>query len=929
MLRRNLHRISTCNTQALLCAAFGRLTMSINDVAASRCASRYRLLSTASKQSSADALRRLAELNAGDGSGSRGKSSKPSQGVPTRSRLVKETPTLQDSLAAQAPAGSASAAVLEQSSLGGLLRKYMASRADLDLMTCCLALARASMLWRPRTSDEDLLRGDACRALIGDTMRHMQRAAALQAPPDPRVLAGLLHSLAKLSSVVRHSQLFSITSELCTSRLHELPPRSLAMAAWALAKSGVPDDTLFLHISELSTTGTCASWPPYTPQLTATASSSSSPRKAADARNAAAQGSPFEPTELSMLATAFATAQVRNPAVYDRIARYALPLLPHFTHAALVSLSWAFSAPIGRASTRNSGPNIDDSRLKVLFLLADEMSLRLDNACRHYGGPQHISDSNAASLELDRRQMAAVAATRAKLSASGFDDASSNDDARERTQYISARSVATILHTFATAGTRPPQLLASAARYLSSISPSSGSDTGGAAGYRALGTRSADRVARGNDGESSASHVSALDGDVAVVSTFDSESMANIAWSYARCRYDSPSTHAMWAAMQASATARVQRLTQLQDQERSEVGKDQNSGSSRASRQISMMSTKPHHVATLCWAASRSSIAAQPLLRCALRHAGSHTASYSIPALAQILWSAALQNTYDATAFKSIFEHILALAEQQQSKASANDDAAASSDHPDSMAAALLQPAGNGARGVSKIQSQLHIALRGILVDQPVAASEAGISDLVPASVQEAWFASVLKQEPRSSALQSSVSRVLTSAGIQHLQEHMTPEGLLCDVVIHDTGSIGASNGAAHKHALKAGERGIVIEVQGPVHFIRGIDVAQSMTRDSDTGTVSFKPLDMMLSSVSDGLPADASITNSKTLDAARSVLVPDLRTRAKTRWLKATGYRVIAVNFAEWAGCPSTQEKLELLYEKGVPVPEKLLSWG
>jgi hypothetical protein len=51
----------------------------------------------------------------------------------------------------------------------------------------------------------------------------------------------------------------------------------------------------------------------------------------------------FDPSELTMLATAFATLQVPSPATYRRIAEAALPLLPYMSLQHLVSLVWAIS----------------------------------------------------------------------------------------------------------------------------------------------------------------------------------------------------------------------------------------------------------------------------------------------------------------------------------------------------------------------------------------------------------------------------------------------------------------------------------------------------------------------------------------------------------------------------------------------------------
>lgn len=64
------------------------------------------------------------------------------------------------------------------------------------------------------------------------------------------------------------------------------------------------------------------------------------------------------------------------------------------------------------------------------------------------------------------------------------------------------------------------------------------------------------------------------------------------------------------------------------------------------------------------------------------------------------------------------------------------------------------------------------------------------------------------------------------------------------------------------------------------------------------------------------------------TPDVGTAALVPTLSSRAKVAWLQSLGYRVVVVHWRDWAANPSTQEKMELLAQRGVPVPPHLLSY-
>ena len=187
-----------------------------------------------------------------------------------------------------------------------------------------------------------------------------------------------------------------------------------------------------------------------------------------------------------------------------------------------------------------------------------------------------------------------------------------------------------------------------------------------------------------------------------------------------------------------------------------------------------------------------------------------------------------------------------------------------------------------------------------------------------------AWKAA-LAGATRSSRLHADVSRVLTAAGLQHSSEVTTPDGLVVDILL---GSDELVNLVESKTVLPS-QRVVIIEVQGPSHFTRGLDTAAALT---SLASVMHRgaPVLAMDALLARG-PGDDSIPLSLGGDAdaaaaAATVLVPTLRTRAKRNWLTLAGFKIFEINFAEWASRASTQEKMELLHEKGVPIDDKYL---
>jgi hypothetical protein len=211
----------------------------------------------------------------------------------------------------------------------------------------------------------------------------------------------------------------------------------------------------------------------------------------------------------------------------------------------------------------------------------------------------------------------------------------------------------------------------------------------------------------------------------------------------------------------------------------------------------------------------------------------------------------------------------------------------------------------------------------------------------VPPALLAVWRAAYAASEPRVSRLQGDVARVLGRAGVPHALEHAGPEGLLVDVFVPPppvaAGGAGDRGADADEGAAGGAGKGIALEVNGPPHFTAGADLAQGLTTGIGGGGArptlphSFTGVAMGLMGQGDALSDDSWASSSAAErgpdGAAVPALVPTLRTRAKGRWLTAAGYRRVTVDFREWAAHPSTEERLELLAAKGLPVPQHLLS--
>jgi len=401
--------------------------------------------------------------------------------------------------------------------------------------------------------------------------------------------------------------------------------------------------------------------------------------------------------------------------------------------------------------------------------------------------------------------------------------------------------------------------------------------------------------------------------------SFPPEALTSTAFAVARAKFDEPPSRSFWDAVLSASTDHL-RQKQL-----------------RASE-----------ISSLLWSLTTSSIGgtgAQDFARSALTLVKERPFSFSLPALAQTLWACSLQNVYDGDAFRAAFEHILSTSEMMSTDNARKKVAAMKSNSgymsrpppdPDSVLSFLLdeEPPVHLASGVTKIQSQLFIALLGLQLDAPNETHKV-LSALPPAAVG-AWRQALLRQTPKTSRFQSDVSRILSLSGVPHVQEHATASGLICDLLLSPPPQP-RSNGSTSSplQEEKMGSQ-TVIEVQGPTHFVRGEEVSNALAKDfsgaltlrADAALLRAKQRSMATTSVSTSSAVEDPLSRilfgglgsgSTAMEAARKLLQPTIKTQAKHRWLQTLGYKVKTVDFIEWNEAVSTEDKQELLEIKGI----------
>jgi len=465
----------------------------------------------------------------------------------------------------------------------------------------------------------------------------------------------------------------------------------------------------------------------------------------------------------------------------------------------------------------------------------------------------------------------------------------------ERYTVLKGSILSTILHSLASANFRAPQFLGTAAHYLCSYLPTDSNEK------------------------------------VRIIETYNNDELANIAWAFATTRYMSPAVNNMWNSLLSTIGYRFP--VSNHNPKMNEMRKGE----------ISYLNSS--QMATFAWGTTTSSIPAPELLEKILQYIQYKVVSFSIPALAQIIWACAVQNVYNYDATYKIYEHILTITEKEQSEFSASRPSKISGTKfrsPDIVARYLLLPMNNlpkeNQNGIRKLQAQLYTGLLGLQMHSlatPMSNENKEIlhriKNLFTPEKISLWKEALYANDIKVSKLQTDVSRVLSAARIPHIQEYASPEGLICDILINDRAIVNTYINN-QKEKINANLKGIVVEIQGPTHFICGIDIIQNLVRDA-TGNIKFHPSDMVLSkhgttNISDNIVFTQPIMDNN-LKLEKSLLISTLRTQTKQRWLEQLGYKVITVNFIEWNNVPSTDEKMELLYEKGIPISKKLLAWG
>ena len=838
--------------------------------------------------------------------------------------------------------------------VAALLRLAMAHMANPDkfhVVLSALVLARMAALFRPGVPhDVTALSAASYGALLGYLRKQVALGVALSdagaaagggartteaAAVDARLLASVMHALAKLpggGAVAR--ELFADCLAAGAARLESFPPRPLAMFVWAAAKRGYAAPThepLYRRASDLSVSGVVAAWPKYEPPAPA------------GGGGGKPSASPFDPAECAMLLTGYATAGVRSPEPYARAAAYMQPLLPYASQSAITSAVWALTRPAadGGHILASGGAGAAPA---FLAAAAQEVALRLQLRSRAWRGGAAVDGDDAdGGLEDDateqlsalarhasrdgdgdgddvdaagggagsaagRAALQALAAAAPALRGGGSTAAAAADDSDEREDGVvadsaarrapfSPRTLSTVLHAYAAANVRAAVLFRAAAVYLSTVSVASATDSGGTGGYRPLGSHASDAAAgrqarrggggRGDDGGG---------GDVAIVSTYDPASCAAIAWAFARSRYEDDRTPALWAgivaAMRSRATAAARKAAVAAA-----------AGPAPPGAPTAAPTLRANHLASVLWATARVSVAAPSLAEATLRHmAAVGVAGYSIPALAQVLWAAALQGVYDRAVWDAALTHAvdLALVRARGARGGGSGGGARGhADDPDHVVAALLRTPGEGGTAATKLQVQLHTAVLGATLEagwtpptQEVAAA-AGV-----------WRQAAALAAPRPSKLQADVLRVLTAAEVAPLSEFVTPAGLVVDVLVPAP-------------VTAAGRPAWAIEVQGPTHFVRGVD---AVLRNAGAAAAAAAASPAEHVHARDTLLGHAGEPGGG--GGGGAALVPTLATRAKHRWLAAGGYTVVPVTWREWAEYPSTQEKCDLLASKGIPIP-------
>ena len=727
-------------------------------------------------------------------------------------------------------------------------------------MAAVFCLARIAELYRGSPDEKVWLRNDAAAAVFAD---------AAIVPRDPKLLGSLLYALTKLESAdsahvraLGRALLPPARAALAERAEKEKGPTALKLRTVAMLSFGVAH---FVGSSGAKE-GASAAW-----------------ARATVRALGAAPRAGVAPEDIGMIASALATARAVDASTIRVLAAVAPPrALATFPHAAIVSLSMAASASLVLERERGS-----DETLAFCFSIAEEMSVRLAIAREtalddgRGGGSGARGRGDGVDLRgldgVNAETRAAIARARSRSADAETGESSSSQYSSAvtaaRSAPLSPRAVVKVLNAFTVARLRPPQLFGAAALYLPLR-----------------------------------------------MSEVPAPTVAQAAWTFARSRFESAATPAFWAA----AVERAVDALAARDMRGGDVG-------------------------TVAWATTMASIPAGVFVSSSLAAAAAHPASFALPALAQILFATGVQRSArvegvstrgDAARVVAVLEHVLRRAEEHAVKIERGGTPAPSTD-PDAVARWLCCDGDNGraSAGVAppaahatleRIQGQLYTAVLSFALSarggegESDDAEAAAVIAAVPPRVLSKWR-NTLVGMPTPSRLHADVSRVLQRAGIAHSSEVATPEGLLIDIVLGDRPSAAAVDAAPFGARSASHTRPLAIEVQGPAHFTSGYEAAAALI--SASGGARKHSLALSQPKLSDAALAAAVplvVEDCGSNRGDKHALVPTLRTRAKRAWLLAAGYDVVEVDFLEWAEAPSTEEKMELLARKGVPIDAK-----
>ena len=839
-----------------------------------------------------------------------------------------------------------SSAVFRFKSIPPLLNSYLGIRASAQPLTVpSLFLARAAELFdNSGARDATWVRSEACIKLVRDSHRYVESLSAQNkvGNEELQLLPGILFSMHRLRGPFSVLPLASLLEKSCLSlllpRLGIYPPHSLAMIAVALASKG-RDGFSKEKVKEIS-----------------------------EIFFRPGQG-PVTPGGLALLASALSKAGVEEGDrkaqwdAYVSLARVASPLLPKFSHSAIATLCASVSTTQASTTRRSKeARGVKDTReeacLDLLHAIGEECALRLSMAeiaaseAKEESWGKNVEDvegneiMNLKDLGVIRDPLQRLDA----LSQSSKNPATPIHNA-QRSEILLPFTLTRILYALATASLFPPHLFSRALQYLK------------APPLRTDSSPLSQRMPSSPPHPVPPSKTGSVDGDVAVIQNGDSvdlwcqrdaavpspphhhptarlstlpiTELARLSWAMARAQTNGQcslsDTADIWTLLLSRTHDSLQ--SSLGRRNGGRVGYPNLSGAfGPLETTTTNINTTTHssHFSTIVWAATQSSAPATPVCNLALHHAAACPQAYTLQALAQLLWAAILQGALsypgrdndspsNLICFKRILEYILLAAEaaMDSHKKGGLDPNTPS----DVLASSLLLPSQSGM--VKRVQAQLWLSLVGATgVEESTLSSSStststssssnnisssnSLLSIVPSHVASVWKLAALEKGWIASPPKflADVSRVLGLAGLAH---HVgTPSADLSRSSPWDLHGV-LGMGITMPLARQEHSGPLFLDVQGPRHFV-----------NAPLQHFETTPLSRRASS----LDWDDSLSH---LSALSAQLLPSLSTKVRADLVAQAGCTVVPVNYAEWECRPSTDEKMELLGSKGIPIPKHL----